>query len=338
MKLVSIIVPAYNCISSIERCIISLLGQSYEKIEIIIVDDGSTDGTGDKCLNMALGDKRIKFYSVEHRGVSEVRNEGLRHASGEYIMFADADDYVKNSFVMQMVAALEADPDCDMAVCNYERVVYGGLYPIRTFTDDGMISKEDYLIQTLKDPGHHYFGVLWNKIFKRSIISENAISLKKDITLGEDFVFSLNYLKFAAKVNIINDKLYFYCYQKNDTLSRIINKSLKDCENEMHNRNKIFDNYVETMKKAGLYDRMKKRIYHYWIVFLVRQRYSLNAEYRWKREEKHFWIRKMHENTNIKTALTIYKRGEVQLEYMAFAIVQTIKNIMKKTLKSIKRQ
>ncbi|WP_026665764.1 glycosyltransferase family 2 protein [Butyrivibrio sp. FC2001] len=336
MKLVSVVVPAYNCILSIDRCINSLLAQTYENIEIIIVDDESTDGTCDKCLAFAKDNSRIKFHSVKHCGVSQVRNEGLTYASGDYIMFADADDYVKDSFVAKMVAAIEADPDCDMAICSYNRVVYGGLYPIRSLTDAGIITKEEYLINTLKDPGHHYFGVLWNKIFKRNIICEMELSFKKDITLGEDFVFSLNYLERTGKINIIDDRLYFYCYQKNDTLSRIIHKSLQDCECEMDNRDKIFENYIEAMEKAGLYDRMKKRIYHYWVVFLVRQRYSLRTEYKWDREDKRLWKKEIHQNSNIKSALCIYSRKEVQMEYVAFAGVQTAKNVMKKVIKKVR--
>lgn len=335
MKLVSIIVPAYNSINVIDRCITSLLKQSYEDIEIIIVDDESTDETGSLCVDYERNYNNVKYYPIMHGGVSAVRNVGLEHATGDYVMFADADDYVSPEFVYKMVSAIEANDECDMAVCSYERVVYGGLYPIRSLQNPGIRSRDEYLMDTLRDPGHHYFGVLWNKIFKNSIIKSKGLRFKTDITLGEDFVFSLNYLKSASKVNVINDRLYYYCYQQQDTLSRVHAKNIADCEAEMNNRNKIFVNYLDSMESAGLYEKTKKRIYHYWIVFFIRQLYSLKHEYEWSEADKINWKKEMRVNANITKTLKIYKRHEVQTDYAIFACKQAVKYLIKKACRKI---
>ncbi len=330
MKLVSIIIPAYNCEHDIRRCIDSLLKQTYKNIDITIYDDGSTDETAKICKNLAEKYSVVSFESVEHRGVADVRNYGLKRAKGEYVMFVDADDYVRKTYVAKMVSSIEQDPCCDMAICSYERVIKGGKYPIIDLLKPGIITRNQYLVDTLEDPGHHYFGVLWNKIFKRKIIIDNGIEFQRDISLGEDFVFSLSYLKHSRKVNVINDRLYFYCYQTRDTLSRIQEKEISDCRNELINRTKIFKNYVSVMKSSGLYNTYKKKIYDYWIVFLIRQKYSLITEYRWNIENKRQWEKEIVDEYFIKKAISYYGKKEIALRFVKYSITQTFKNIAKK--------
>ena len=336
MNLVSIIVPAYNSRETVGRCIDSLLGQTYENIEILIVDDGSTDDTPDICREYEGKSKKVNYFYAEHSGVSGVRNLGLEKVTGDYVMFVDADDYVKEYYVEKMVNSMQADNDCDMCVCSYLRVIYNRFYPIKSLSKAGLVSRDQYLIKTLRDPGHHYFGVLWNKIFKSRIIKEHGIRFRSEITLGEDFVFSLEYLKYAKSVNVIDDKLYYYCYQEKSTLSRIHEKSLSDCESEMANRNQIYDKYTEVMKYAGLFDKKKKRINHYWIVFYLRQKYDLKMLYKWSHEDKNTLLRDMLGNENIKEALRTYKRPEIAAEYTIYCMTQTGKNILKQIVKFIR--
>ena len=329
-KKVSVIVPAYNCSHTINRCIYSLLDQEYEHYEVIILDDGSDDDTGVICQRAADISDKIRYFRLDHRGVSLVRNEGLRHAKGEYLMFVDADDYVRRDYISRMVSSIQCDDDCDMCICSYERVIFDGLYPIKKLQRPGLIRRQRYLLNTLKDPGHHYFGVLWNKIFKRSIIESNNISFNKDISLGEDFVFTLKYLRYASKIKIINDKLYYYCYQnQGSSLSRINHKTIQDCMTEMDSRNIIFDVYGDVFKSEGIYKVLEKRLYHYWIVFLLRQRYSLNREYQWTDNDKSLWQKMMYENININKAIKMYGKKAIDAEYKWHYISQSIKNIGK---------
>ena len=336
MKKVSIIVPVYNSCEIISRCIESILQQTYYNLEILIIDDGSTDGSVDICREYELKHKRITFIPSSHAGVSLVRNIGLDKVTGDYVMFVDGDDYVKKTYVEKMVAGIEKESDCDMCICSYERVIYGGLYPIKPLQKAGIYSKVRYLKNTLKDPGHHYFGVLWNKIFKTEFIRKENIRFNKDISLGEDFVFSLEYLRNAKKVNVINDKLYLYCYQEKSTLSRIHKKTVSDCLNEMENRNRIFDSYVRCFKNVGAYDGLEKRIYHYWVVFYIRQSYSLGHEYKWPLKEKENWMNLILINPNIDKALKIYTTKEIRAESLCYLCKQTIKDFMKNTVKAVK--
>lgn len=334
MNQVSVIVPAYNSGRTIERCIKSLIGQTYAAKEIIIVDDGSTDNTPNICQKYEQNGQ-LKYYKAVHGGVSKVRNLGLSKATGEYVMFVDADDYVKDTFLEKMVDALES-ADADMCICKYLRVVYNDQYPIKSLQKSGIIDRNKYLTDTLKDPGHHYFGVIWNKIFKTKIIREYDIKFRSDITLGEDFVFSLEYLLYAGKIIVIDDKLIYYCYQDSNTLSRIREKKIADCENEMTNRNLIYETYVKVMEKAGLYNRYEKLINRYWIVFYLRQKYDLVAKYKWSKEDKKLWMREILDNGNVKAALRIYKKPEITAQYMYYIVTQTTKNMLKAVIKKIK--
>lgn len=334
MNQVSVIVPAYNSGRTIERCIKSLIGQTYDAKEIIIVDDGSTDNTPNICQKYEQKGE-LKYYKATHGGVSKVRNLGLSKATGEYVMFVDADDYVKDTFLEKMVDALES-ADADMCICKYLRVVYNDQYPIKNLQKSGIIDRNKYLIDTLKDPGHHYFGVIWNKIFKTDIIRKNNIRFRSDITLGEDFVFSLEYLLHAKKINVIDDKLIYYCYQDSNTLSRIKEKKITDCENEMTNRNHIYETYVNVMNKAGLYSKYEKLINRYWIVFYLRQKYDLISNYKWSIEEKKLWMQEILDNGNVKAALRIYKKPEITAQYMYYIVTQTTKNMLKAVIKKVK--
>ncbi len=333
MKKVSVIIPVYNDEGLIRRCIESLLRQSYKDTELIIVDDGSDDSTEIICRKFADKNNSVIYHRMKHKGVSSVRNYGLSVCSGDYVMFVDSDDYAANDLIEKMVNGLEEYGDCDMCMCSYMRVIYNNFYPIAKLQSSGMVNRDTYLLNTLKDPGHHYFGVLWNKIFRRKIIMENSIRFHEDITLGEDFVFSLEYLQFVNKINVLDDRLYYYCYHQRDSLSRIDNKKYSDCRTEMFNRNKIFERYVKSFRCIGLFEKEKKRIYHYWVVFYIRQKYGMRMEYRWDEDTAQKWRREILQNPYIKEAILLHGRGAVTVEYTRYFMLQTMRNIMKHYIK-----
>lgn len=118
-KLVSIIVPVYNREAYVEQCINSLINQTYKNIEIIVVDDGSTDRSGEICETFASEDVRVKVVHQENGGVSHARNVGVSHAQGEYISFVDSDDYVTPEYVEYLLGLLETK-GAELACCNFE--------------------------------------------------------------------------------------------------------------------------------------------------------------------------------------------------------------------------
>lgn len=119
MKLITVIIPVYNVKSYLSKCIESVKKQSYKNLEIILVDDGSDDGSFSICKEFSKKDSRIKLYRTENLGLSHARNVGLDHASGEYIVFVDSDDYIYEDMVKTMISKSE---NADLVICNYEKI------------------------------------------------------------------------------------------------------------------------------------------------------------------------------------------------------------------------
>ncbi len=329
---VSIVVPAWQSEKTIGRCLTSLRRQTYDDIEIIVIDDGSSDSTRDVVLHAADKDSRIQYHYQDNKGVSAARNMGIEKASGKYLMFLDADDYARRDFVEKLVNTMSREDDCDMAVCSYDRKIHGCLVPVEKLIHSGKRPGKDYLKETLIDPGHHYFGVVWNKIFRTDIICEHNIRFREDITLGEDFVFSLDYLIFADSVFVIDDREVVYCYQQKSSLSRIFTKTPDDCRDEMNNRNKIFKVYYKTLEQVGIAQKYIKNMYQYWIMFEIHQMYGLKHEYDWDNDVKKSWKQEIMTNTFICEAHGYFSDQEVVSLYRKYALGQAVRQTIKKAM------
>ena len=203
--LISIIVPVYNSEQTLQQCIESILWQTYKNIELLLIDDGSTDRSGEICDEYARKDSRVRVFHKENGGVSSARNVGLENARGSWITFCDSDDRVSNEWLANM---LQSDAECDLVVqgfstpMEYEPLnseinhfcVYSG--PIK----DGLI----LLLQ------RHILGYLWVKLFKSSIIRNHHIKFDKNIFLQEDELFILSYAKYCNSMTAIEKIGYFY--------------------------------------------------------------------------------------------------------------------------------
>ncbi len=209
--LVSIIVPVHNVRDYLDVCVKSLLDQTYKNLEIILVDDGSTDGS-EKIADKYS--KKYKYISVIHKkngGLSSARNAGVKSANGEWLMFVDSDDYVKNNYVSELVK-LVLKNEADIATCSFE-----------PFTDDGsmlkkvptwpnkILSGEDAVNDMLKNKRPAY---IWLNIFSAKLFKKNKIEFP-DGHDYEDIATKIKLLYYARKVAFTNDKLYFYLIRKN---------------------------------------------------------------------------------------------------------------------------
>lgn len=211
MPLVSIVIPVYNVEDKIERCIESVVNQSVEDIEIILVNDGSTDKSGNICDEYASSDKRVQVLHLENSGVSATRNLGIENSISDYILFIDSDDSVSEKIVEELLNAIKIG-DCDFAMCGYTKYLVEGenitkiKYKCSNFTGstrEYMGNIEKYLTPPLLQ------GPCW-KLFKREVIIENGICFPEDMSYGEDTYFVYTYLKFSKNVTTINIELYNY--------------------------------------------------------------------------------------------------------------------------------
>ena len=199
---VSIIIPIYNSEKTLDRCLNSVLLQTHSNIEIILVDDGSTDQSLNICRTWAEKDDRITLIHKENRGVSSARNAGLAAATGQYIMFCDSDDCVKADWCKSLLETIELHPDA-FVVCNIILNQPGKLFQLN---QEGL--KEPISYFDLFQAGLSPFPV--NKIFDKSVLDKYGLRFDENMQLGEDVKFTLAYYKYCSCIEYIHTPLYEY--------------------------------------------------------------------------------------------------------------------------------
>lgn len=328
-KYVSVIVPIYNSDMYLHRCLDSIINQTYRNLQIILVDDGSEDKSSKICEQYAQKDDRIEVYHVENRGVSNTRNYALTKVRGEYVQFVDSDDILKNNMTEIMVKAIEKS-NADMVVCNYIKDFEIIHLSNSRLEFPGTYTNEKYLRNTLRDPGHHYYGVVWNKLYRSRIIAENEIRFDVSVDLGEDFIFNLGYWQNCGKIKVCRKNLYYYNKARTVTLSSNRNKTIDDCKKELYNRKKIFNIYMNVFKKLGMYEKYKDRIYFYWVIFFARQWNSLKCEYKnWSESQIKEWRDIILKDKNIQKSFQLISKIKIVMYAEKNLIGHKVKNVIK---------
>ncbi len=210
MATVSIIVPVYNAENTIGRCIDSILGQTYQDFELFLMDDGSCDATPGILDACAAKDSRIHVVHKENSGVSDTRNRGLSLASGEYIQFLDADDWITPDATRLFVRAMEDNPGCDMVIADFYRVIGKNFSPKGDIDEEGLLTREEYADEMVKCPADFYYGVLWNKFYRRRIIEEYRLRMDTQLNWAEDFIFNMEYVLHTNQIYVLKVPVYYY--------------------------------------------------------------------------------------------------------------------------------
>lgn len=248
---ISIVIPCYNAASYIERCLDSIINQSFKDYEVIIINDGSKDNLETVCKPYIEKYNEIKLYSFCNQGVSQARNEGLLLANGEYIFFCDPDDYLKNN-TLQIAYNKAKENDYDAVHFGYTSIyenlggvsydnkgrnhiyssnseIISNLLPkfIGFSQSDCNIWKKVNNIWSLKE-----FTSVWRFIYKRKVLIDNNIFFRKGITLGEDKLFNSLFFLYANKIYSIEDILYNYIIRDNGLMMSSIN-NIKLVENKI---------------------------------------------------------------------------------------------------------
>ena len=211
MKKVSIIVPVYNMAESLEKSVASLRTQTYENIEIILVNDGSKDASGEVCDKLAAEDGRIRAIHTENRGSGPARNAGIAAASGDYAYFPDADDYLEPDAIERMAEAME--DGCDLVVFGFRNVGQEGKVLLeKRYADavkDGAAARSKYAEYMAMSEPFCIQGAPWNKFFDLGVIRENGVEFPP-LRRHQDEGFIGRYMCFAKKVRFIEPVLYTY--------------------------------------------------------------------------------------------------------------------------------
>ncbi len=205
MDRISVIVPAYNCQDTIERCIKSIQNQTYKNLEIIVVNDGSTDNTETILHEMQLVDDRIIVISIPNGGVSHARNTGLDSATGDFITFVDSDDYIDKE-MYETLYNLINEHSVQIAHCSYKNVVGDDVVPVGD-TGKIIVQNHDEAIKCLLS-GRMFIGSLGNKLYRTCLF--NNIRLDETIRINEDVLVNYKLFDCVDKSVYVDKALYSY--------------------------------------------------------------------------------------------------------------------------------
>ena len=266
-SIVSVIVPAYNVEAYIEKCVFSIINQTYNNLEIIIVDDGSTDKTFEICKKIASSDDRIKFVSQKNSGQSAARNKGLELATGEYIGFVDADDWIETHFFEKLVKVAEEN-ELDMCVCNR-----------RVFTEENELLYEmnsvKRSIYTIKDINRYFYEhffqytpVVYNRIYKKKIWNDIKFLDLKEIGT-EDTLANFEIMFRLKRVGEVDDTFYNNLERRGST-ARTYNGGMlrqnlslyQKCVEKIQNERELQKRELETMC-LYIYNFFQQRAWKY---------------------------------------------------------------------------
>lgn len=212
--LISVVIAAYNIENYIDKCIESIINQTYQNIEILIVNDGSKDSTLQKAEEYRVKDSRVQILDKVNGGLSDARNYGIEHSNGEFIVFVDGDDYL-DSKMIEVLYNTYLQNEADLCICNIQNVDENGNLldsPSEEEMRCGLHTREEMLDFTVTPP-NWYWVVAWNKLYKKSLFDTGLRFAKGKIHEDEFFIHRV--LDKCNKVQIIPDKLYYYVQRQN---------------------------------------------------------------------------------------------------------------------------
>ena len=241
-EIVSIIIPVYNCEKYITRCLDSLINQTYSNIEIILVNDGSNDKSEDIIKESAKNDNRIKLYSQINQGVSVARNTGLDKATGKYIMFVDADDYIELDMVDELIKPIQNEHT--IVFCDNTEIWSKNIDERKLFCD--ISTKELTKEIVLEEIASGRAGLVCGKLFERNIITENNIKFDKNVKVCEDQLFFLEVVNHCEHFIHIPKALYNYDRRNENSAT------IKYQENALENQLYVLKNIEQILSKSSL--------------------------------------------------------------------------------------
>jgi glycosyltransferase involved in cell wall biosynthesis len=214
---ISVIVPAYNVETYIGKCLDSILSQTYRDLEVIVIDDGSTDNTSNIIAHYA-GDSRLKYVEQKNSGVSAARNAGISAATGDYLAFVDSDDYLEPDMYKKLLAAL-IESQADIAVCNYN-LIYEG------HTVDKYSNMKDEIINVSENVQAHFYkycacpkpnNYIWTRLYRTNAVKTSGVRFEH-FKLGDDTLFNFKFLPYIKQAVHISSGFYNYLQRSNSNV------------------------------------------------------------------------------------------------------------------------
>ncbi len=272
--LISVIVPVYNEREFLNRCVESIISQSYSNLEIVLIDDGSTDGSELLCDDLSKKDNRIIVFHKKNEGLICARKSGYLLSHGEYISFVDSDDWIDTNMIEEM-ASLSSE-------CLADVVISGASfsYDSREFVKCNSVKPGIYREDDLKELkkklfcGENYFSLpvlpyLWNKLWKRSVLEKNLLSVNDGITVGEDVAIGFQTILDSNCVAVTKESFYHYRQLESSMLN-----SGKDSDEEAKNARMLYDYLCDKASEKGYLDVLRSGLKRYCIHQLFTRAYE----------------------------------------------------------------
>ena len=218
MKKVSIVIPVYNVAKYLRKCMDSVLAQTYSSLEIILVDDGSPDESGEICDSYAQQDSRVVVIHQQNAGAANAKNAGLDRATGDYITFIDSDDYVEPDWIERLVDTAEKH-GADVVECDFDKVYQNRVEIANQYPESRVFTAEEYLEQYL---GNWTCSLFWNKLFCAKLLPD--IRFRRERRCIDDEFFTYKVVSRATRIVRIQDVLYHYRQRMSSAISNTKNQ------------------------------------------------------------------------------------------------------------------
>ena len=239
--LISIIVPVYNVEDYVEKCINSIINQTYENIEIIIINDGSTDNSYEICKRFK--DKRIKLFTIKNKGLSGARNYGISKSKGKYLAFVDSDDYIENNMIEVLYNNLIKE-DADLSCCSLYEVFKNEIISKSKKDKYYVMNNYETIKRTFTDEGLNVY--VWNKLYKKDLFKKIKFPVNKN---SEDIYVMYEIISLCEKVVYESIPKYYYVQRKNSIVNNTNKINIDAIEASLHainylNNNKELQRYA----------------------------------------------------------------------------------------------
>lgn len=211
--MISVIIPVYNTKEYLGKCIQSVLDQSFHDFEVLLIDDGSSDGSSIICNDYANGDSRIRVIHQVNKGVMQTRKTGMEKADGEYVAFVDSDDWIATDYLERLYCAL-TEFSSDIAICNFTAEYINRGLSKKNKIKSGVYDVNPELWQQIfpsNDPFEFgLYPVYWNKLFRRDVLYEFVMKVPPYVNMGDDVAGVFPAIYRSKKIILIDDSLYHY--------------------------------------------------------------------------------------------------------------------------------
>lgn len=273
--LISVIVPVYNAEKFLKDCIDSIITQTYNNAQIILVNDGSTDESGVICDDYSEQYNNVEVYHTKNFGVSHARNTGMKYIKGEYVCFVDSDDFIEATYLE------------DLMIKSDEDFVYGGY---KQYREDGIINEIVYQEKEMSCMElKHNFEEMWMKnpfvsvcgtCFRASIIKKYNLVFDETVVMGEDLRFNIDYLMHCSKIRITSSSSYIYRTNNESAVHKFYSTRLEDVKAECQKIEEFYEKRSGRLEWLNWHKVLAHYYFHYRnsnqkeIIFLIKQAYN----------------------------------------------------------------